>query len=102
MMYVFFVGLLIAPLVRIADTATQLSEALAGLDRIRELRDRPTEDEEDGPREPCPGIVGDVDFEDVGFEYAPGTPVLKGVSFHAPRRGPPPRSWARAAPARAR
>jgi ABC-type multidrug transport system fused ATPase/permease subunit len=82
-MYVFFVGLLIAPLVRIADTATQLSEALAGLDRIRELRDRPTEEEEDGPREPCPGIAGDVAFEDVGFEYAPGTPVLKGISFHA-------------------
>jgi ABC-type multidrug transport system fused ATPase/permease subunit len=82
-MYVFFVGLLIAPLVRITDTATQLSEALAGLDRIRELRDRPTEEQEDGPREACPGVVGDVAFEDVGFEYAPGTPVLKGVSFHA-------------------
>jgi ABC-type multidrug transport system fused ATPase/permease subunit len=82
-MYVFFVGLLVAPLVRIADTATQLSEALAGLDRIRELRDRPTEEEEDGSREPCPRIAGDVAFEDVGFEYAQGTPVLKGVSFHA-------------------
>jgi len=82
-MYVFFIGLLIAPLVRIADTASQLSEALAGLDRIRELRDRPTEEEEDGRREPCPRIVGDVAFEGVGFEYAPGTPVLNGVSFHA-------------------
>jgi ABC-type multidrug transport system fused ATPase/permease subunit len=82
-MYVFFVGLLIAPLVRIADTATQLSEALAGLDRIGELRDRPTEEEEDGPKEPCPAIVGDVAFENVAFEYAPGTPVLNGISFHA-------------------
>jgi ABC-type multidrug transport system fused ATPase/permease subunit len=82
-MYVFFVGLLVAPLVRIADTATQLSEALAGLDRIRELRDRPTEEEEDGSREPCPGIVGEVAFEGVGFEYAQGTPVLRGVSFRA-------------------
>ena len=83
-MYVFFVGLLIAPLVRIADTATQLSEGLAGLDRIRELRDRPTEEEEeDGRREACPRIVGEVAFEDVAFEYAPGTPVLEGVSFHA-------------------
>ncbi len=82
-MYVFFVGLLIAPLVRIADTATQLSEALAGIDRIREMRDRRTEDEEDGPREACPGIVGQVAFENVGFEYEPGTRVLDGVSFHA-------------------
>jgi ABC-type multidrug transport system fused ATPase/permease subunit len=83
-MYVFFIGLLVAPLVRIAETATQMSEVFAGLDRIRELRDRPTEEEEDARREPCPRIAGDVVFEDVGFEYAPGTPVLREVSFHAP------------------
>jgi subfamily B ATP-binding cassette protein MsbA len=84
-MYVFFIGLLVAPLVRIAETATQLGEVFAGLDRIRELRDRPTEEEEeDARREPCPRIAGDVVFEHVGFEYAPGTPVLRGVSFHAP------------------
>ncbi|HEX9185952.1 MAG TPA: ABC transporter ATP-binding protein, partial [Vicinamibacteria bacterium] len=82
-MYVFFIGLLLAPLVRIADTATQVSEVFAGLDRIRELRDRPTEDEEDARREPCPRVAGDVAFEGVGFEYAPGTPVLRDVSFHA-------------------
>ena len=43
-MYVFFIGLLIAPVVRISDSATQLSEAFAGLDRIRELRERDSED----------------------------------------------------------
>jgi subfamily B ATP-binding cassette protein MsbA len=83
-MYVFFIGLLIAPLVRVADTATQLSEAFAGLDRIRELLDRRTEDEDDAGRAPLPVVHGDVEFQDVGFEYAPGTPVLKDVSFRAP------------------
>jgi subfamily B ATP-binding cassette protein MsbA len=83
-MYVFFIGLLVAPLVRIAETATQLGEVFAGLDRIRELRDRPTEEEDDARREPCPRIAGDVVFEHVGFEYVTGTPVLRDVSFHAP------------------
>ncbi len=83
-MYVFFIGLLVAPLVRIAETATQLGEVFAGLDRIRELRDLPTEEEEDARREPCPRLTGDVAFEDVGFEYATGTPVLHDVSFRAP------------------
>jgi subfamily B ATP-binding cassette protein MsbA len=83
-MYVFFIGLLVAPLVRIADTATQVGEVFAGLDRIRELRDLPTEEEEDARREPCPRIAGDVVFEHVGFEYTAGVPVLRDVSFHAP------------------
>jgi len=83
LMYVFFLGLLIAPVVRIADTSTQLSEAFAGLDRIRELRSIPTEDEQDVERVPMAAVHGDVEFQDVGFEYAPGVPVLHGVSFRA-------------------
>jgi subfamily B ATP-binding cassette protein MsbA len=43
-----------------------------------------TEDQEDATRTPLVAIQGDVRFEDVQFEYNPGVPVLKGVSFHAP------------------
>jgi subfamily B ATP-binding cassette protein MsbA len=43
-----------------------------------------TEDQEDASRAALPELDGDVRFEDVGFEYNPGVPVLKGVSFHAP------------------
>jgi hypothetical protein len=38
------VGMMVAPLVSIASIGTQISEAFAGLDRIRELRDVATED----------------------------------------------------------
>ncbi|MCU0624658.1 MAG: ABC transporter ATP-binding protein/permease [Gemmatimonadaceae bacterium] len=82
-MYVFFIGLVAAPLVSVANIGTQLSEALAGLDRIRELRDLATEDEEDARRAPVPTIDGRVAFDDVRFEYEPGTPVLRGISFEA-------------------
>jgi ABC-type multidrug transport system fused ATPase/permease subunit len=83
-MYIFFIGLVAAPLVSIASIGTQLTEALAGLDRIRELRDMKTEDQEDASKRSVPVVQGHVQFEDVWFEYEPGVPVLKGVSFDAP------------------
>jgi ABC-type multidrug transport system fused ATPase/permease subunit len=83
-MYVFFTGLVAAPLVSIASIGTQISDAFAGLDRIREIRSMTTEDADDAEREPLPEVRGDVRFEDVSFEYNPGVPVLKHVTFHAP------------------
>lgn len=83
-MYIFFIGLVAAPLVQIASVGTQISEAFAGLDRIREIREMPTEDQEDTSRTALPAIEGRVEFNDVTFSYVPGVPVLKNVSFTAP------------------
>jgi subfamily B ATP-binding cassette protein MsbA len=82
-MYIFFIGLVAAPLVSIASIGTQITEAFAGLDRIREILDMPTEVEEDERRSAPGRLQGEVAFEDVWFEYNPGQPVLRGVSFHA-------------------
>jgi ABC-type multidrug transport system fused ATPase/permease subunit len=82
--YILFTGLLAAPVVQIASIGTQISEAFAGLDRIRELMKMPTEDQEDAAKAVLGPIDGEVAFEDVTFEYNPGTPVLKSVSFRAP------------------
>src|SRR5919106_299388 len=82
-MYIFFIGLVAAPLVSIASIGTQITEAFAGLDRIREVLDMRTELDEDADREPLGRLMGDVRFENVWFEYNPGQPVLRGVSFHA-------------------
>lgn len=83
-MYTFFVGLMAAPVVQIASIGTQVSEAFAGLDRIREILDMPTEDQEDLSRAPLPAVEGRVEFQDVAFEYEAGTPVLRGISFEVP------------------
>src|SRR6188768_1601776 len=83
MMYIFFIGLVAAPLVSIASIGTQITEAFAGLDRIREILDMSTELDEDETRAAVDRLEGDVRFEDVWFEYNPGQPVLRGVSFHA-------------------
>jgi ABC-type multidrug transport system fused ATPase/permease subunit len=82
--YILFTGLLAAPVVQMASIGTQISEAFAGLDRIRELLQMTTEDQEDATKAPLDEISGEIVFEDVSFEYNPGTPVLKGVSFRAP------------------
>jgi len=83
-MYIFFTALVAAPLVEIASIGTQITEAFAGLDRIREIKRMATEDEEDESREQLGDIRGEIEFRDVSFEYNNDTPVLKNVSFVAP------------------
>jgi subfamily B ATP-binding cassette protein MsbA len=83
-MYVFFTGLLALPVMNIASIGTQITEAFAGLDRIREIMKLTTEMDEDEGRQPVEVVRGDVAFEDVSFEYNPGVAVLKQVSFNAP------------------
>jgi ATP-binding cassette, subfamily B, putative efflux pump len=81
--YVFLVGMMVAPMVQIASIGTQISEAFAGLDRIREIRDMVTEDDEDRTRQPVAELGGDVAFENVTFGYESDKPVLHEVTFHA-------------------
>ena len=83
-MYVAFVAILAAPVIQIAAIGTQVSEAFAGLDRIRELMAMTTEDDEDEGREALGRVKGEVALEHVHFAYEPGVPVLKGVSLRAP------------------
>lgn len=82
--FVFFIAMVTMPLIQIASIGTQITEAFAGLDRIRELRDMATEDQEDASKAAVPAVVGRVEFDDVWFEYEPNVPVLKGVTFTAP------------------
>ncbi|MHB1328788.1 MAG: ABC transporter ATP-binding protein, partial [Gemmatimonadales bacterium] len=83
-MYVLFTGMMAVPLIQLASIGTQVTEAFAGLDRIRELKQMATEDQLDADRDAIDSIKGEVRFEDVWFEYTEGVPVLKGISFVAP------------------
>jgi len=82
-MYVMFTGMMAIPLIQFASIGTQITEAFAGLDRIREVMSMRTEDQEDSVREPLPDVQGKIEFDSVSFEYNPGAPVLKNVSFNA-------------------
>ncbi len=81
LMYISFTFLLALPVVELTSVGTQITDALAGLDRIREVMDMTTEDEEDASKQPLPNVSGTIDFENVEFEYDEGVPVLKGVNF---------------------
>jgi ABC-type multidrug transport system fused ATPase/permease subunit len=83
-MYVIFTGLMATPLIQFAAIGTQITEAFAGLDRIREIMNMATEDEEDAQRAPLADMQGEIEFEHISFEYNEGVPVLKDISFKAP------------------
>ncbi len=83
-MYIFFTGLMAMPVIEIAAIGTQITEAFAGLDRIREILNKPTEKDQDANRLAVDAISGDVEFKDVNFAYEPGVLVLKNISFKAP------------------
>jgi ABC-type multidrug transport system fused ATPase/permease subunit len=81
--YVMFLAFMIAPIVQLVSIGTQLTEAVAGLDRTTEIM---AEHEEDsGPQRTVlmPPIRGDVAFRDVTFSYEPDKPVLHGISFES-------------------
>src|SRR5262245_42353552 len=81
--FTLYLGILVGPVVQIVSIRSQITEAFAGLERIREIRDELAEDSGDDAREPLPPLRGRVEFEDVHFEYQPGVPVIRGISFTA-------------------
>jgi ABC-type multidrug transport system fused ATPase/permease subunit len=82
--FTLYLALVVGPLVQMVSIATQLAEAFAGLERMREILALPTEDAGDEAKGAVDTIDGAIEFRDVVFEYAPDVPVLKGVSLYAP------------------
>jgi ABC-type multidrug transport system fused ATPase/permease subunit len=82
-MYTSLLAFMVAPVIQIVNIGTQISEALAGLERTRQiLRERP-EDEDPRRSTTLPVIDGHVEFEHVSFAYEEGKPVLHDISFDA-------------------
>lgn len=79
--YTMFMGFLIAPVAQIASIGTQITEALAGLDRTREVLSERPENQDPERSIALPRINGEIVFEHVSFSYEPGKPVLDDVSF---------------------
>ena len=77
-------GFMIAPIVQMSNIGSQLTEAMAGLDRTQELL---TMEEEDNPEQrpvKLEGIKGDIHFDNVSFSYDESKEVIHDVSFDAP------------------
>jgi ABC-type multidrug transport system fused ATPase/permease subunit len=83
-MYVAFISVLAAPIIQMSAIGTQISEAFAGLDRIRDIMNLEAEDAHDDALAALPEMNGHVALKDVYFAYEENQPVLKGVSLDAP------------------
>ena len=81
--YTVLLGFLVGPFFQIVAIGTQLSEALAGLERTREVFQQRPEDLDPRRTTWLPRIAGQVVFEDVSFSYDVGKQVLHCVNFAA-------------------
>ncbi len=81
--YVMFLAFMTAPIVQLVAIGTQLTEAMAGLDRTREVFSEQQEDADPARSLDLGALRGEIRFVDVGFAYVADKPVLHGISFDA-------------------
>jgi ABC-type multidrug transport system fused ATPase/permease subunit len=79
--YSMFLAMLIAPVFQIVAIGTQLTEAITGLERTREILNESKEDEDPRRTVTLGRITGRVEFSDVHFSYEAAKEVLHGISF---------------------
>ena len=79
--FTIFLGMLIAPVFQIVGIGPQITEALAGLERTREVLNEAPEDEAPGRTIVLDRIRGEVVFDNVNFAYDTGKTILHEVSF---------------------
>jgi subfamily B ATP-binding cassette protein MsbA len=81
--YTLMLGFLVIPIVQVVNIGTQLTEALAGLERTQEILSVRAEDKDPKRTVALPEIIGNLDFEHVSFSYDGVRTVLHDVSFHS-------------------
>lgn len=83
--FFLYLGFMIAPIVQMGNIGSQLTEAMAGLDRTQELMNMTEEDDSTVRTVFLEDIHGDIKFENVSFSYEEGKEVLHDISFEAPK-----------------
>jgi subfamily B ATP-binding cassette protein MsbA len=82
--FTLLLGFMIAPIVQMSNIGSQLTEALAGLDRTEELMNMEAEEDPENRIIELDDIKGDLVFNDVSFAYIEGKEVINNISFNAP------------------
>ncbi len=81
--FTMYLALLVAPVIQIVNVGSQLTEALAGLDRMHEVLNETPEDVDPQRVRLIEDLHGHIRFDNVTFEYDPGKPVLRGIDLEA-------------------
>ena len=82
--FTLILGFMIAPIVQMSNIGSQLTEALAGLDRTEELMNMTAEEDNQNRNIKLNTIKGDIEFKDVSFSYEEGKQILHNITFKAP------------------
>ena len=82
--FVFFLAILVFPIIQMSNIGSQLTEALAGLDRTEELLQMKQETDDPNRTHVIDRVKGDIQFDQVSFSYEEGKEVLHEISFDAP------------------
>lgn len=83
LLFTLLLGFMIAPIVQMSNIGSQLTEALAGLDRTEELMNMTPEDELGDRTVVLESLSGDIVFDNVSFAYEEGKEVIHDISFEA-------------------
>jgi ABC-type multidrug transport system fused ATPase/permease subunit len=79
--FTFLLAFMVAPIVQMSNIGSQLTEALAGLDRTEELMNMPAEEDDENRSIILEKMKGEIVFEDVSFAYEEGKEVLNNINF---------------------
>ena len=81
--FTLYLGFMVAPVFQMVSIGTQITEAFAGLDRMHEVFEEQPEDVDPERTVQLGPIQGHIHFNDVGFEYEAGKPVLRDIALDA-------------------
>ena len=82
--FTFLLAFMVAPIVQMSNIGSQLTEALAGLDRTEELMSMEAEEDDINRTVELENFKGELIFNDVSFAYEENKEVLHNIDFKAP------------------
>ena len=82
--FTFLLAFMVAPIVQMSNIGSQLTEALAGLDRTEELMNMAAEEDDEDRTIVLENLKGEIIFDDVSFAYEEGKEVLNNINFKVP------------------
>ncbi|AUC23735.1 ABC transporter permease [Polaribacter sejongensis] len=82
--FTFLLAFMVAPIVQMSNIGSQLTEALAGLDRTEELMNMAAEEDDEERTVVLEDLQGEINFEDVSFSYEEGKKVINNINFKVP------------------
>ena len=82
--FLLYLGILVVPIVQMSNIGSQITEALAGLDRTEEILEMDKETDDPNRKVEAGSVKGDIRFQNVSFSYEEGKEVLHDINFEAP------------------